>query len=81
MHGAVIDLVDSEAARLIKLEAVRAATDDEVAADAVRRAREADIDAQNASGPSNNPFGGRVVGVSLEDHAAEQIALAKKSRG
>jgi hypothetical protein len=79
MHGHVIDLVDGEAMRLITLGAVRAATDEEVAVDGVRRTREAVVDAQNAAGPANNPFGGRVVGTSLEAHAAEQIALAHKA--
>lgn len=79
MHGYVIDLVDSEARRLILLGAVRAANDAEVAGDRARRERDAVIDAQNVAGPASNPFGGRVVGTSLEAHAAEQIALAKRA--
>lgn len=79
MHGYVIDLTDDEALRLLKLDAVRAATADESEADKARRARDAEIDAQNAAGPVNNPFGGRPVGTSVEAHAAEQIALARKA--
>lgn len=79
MHGHVIDLVDSEATRLLNLNAIRAATDDEVAADTVRRQVEADINAANAAGPADNPYGGRLAGVSLEEHAAEQIKLAHKA--
>ncbi len=77
MHGYVIDLVESEAMRLLKLGAIAAASDEQIEADTARRQRDADIEAQNAAGPASNPFGGRVVGTSLEDHAAEQIALAK----
>lgn len=79
-HGQVIDLTDTEATRLLGLGVIRAATDDEVIADRDRRARLADIDAQNAAGPSANPFGGRVMaGVSLEEHAKEQMELARKA--
>lgn len=79
MHGHVIDLVDSEAMRLLALDAIRAATPEEVDADRARRQREADIVASNTAGPKDNPFGGRLVGTSLEDHAAEQIKLARKA--
>lgn len=79
-HGQVISLSDDEARRLLSLSVIRAATEDEVKADRERRARLAEIDEQNAAGPSSNPFGGRVMaGVSLEAHAAEQIALARKA--
>jgi hypothetical protein len=79
MHGEVIELVDKEAARLISLGAVRAATDAEVAADRTRRVQVAAIDARNAAGPDDNPFGGQVVNTTFERHAEEQIALARKS--
>lgn len=80
LQGRVVDLTDDEATRLLNLNAVRAATEDEVKADEARKQREADIEAQNTAGPAGNPFGGRTVaGVSLEDHAAEQIALARKA--
>lgn len=79
-YGQVIDLSDEDARRLLSLGAIRAATDDEVEADKARRARVAEVEAQNTIGPASNPFGGRVMaGVSLEDHAAEQIELARKA--
>ncbi len=79
MHGHVIELVDSEARRLLLLDAVRAATEVEVMADEARREREAGVDAENTAGPAGNPFGGQVVNTTLERHAAEQIALARKA--
>ncbi len=77
--GHVVELGDDEARRLLMLDAIRAATDADVKADRERRDREAEIAAQNAAGPDNNPFGGRVVGTTLEKHAAEQMELAKKA--
>ncbi len=79
-HGQVIEITDDEARRLLGLGVIRAATEGEVVADRERRAKLAEIDAQNTAGPSSNPFGGRVMaGVSLEAHAAEQIELARKA--
>ncbi len=80
LQGRVIDLADDEATRLLKLGTVRAATDEEVKASREREARDLQIAAENAAGPADNPFGGQVAtGTTLEEHAAEQIKLARKA--
>lgn len=80
LQGRVIDLDDEEATRLLKLGAVRAATKDEVEVSREREARDLVIAAENAAGPAGNPFGGQIAaGTTLEEHAAEQIKLARKA--
>lgn len=76
MRGQVVSITDDEAARLLHLGAIRAATPEEIAAEPIRAEREAQIAAERAIGPIHNPYGGRYL-QSQEDHAAEQIALAK----
>lgn len=76
MRGQVVSITDDEAARLLHLGAIRAATMEEIAAEPIRAEREARIAAERAIGPIHNPYGGRYL-QSQEDHAAEQIALAK----
>ena len=79
-HGRVVELDDAEASRLLKLGAVRAAEKADVDREQERRDRESRLASELAEGPSDNPFGGRPLGdKSLEQHAAEQIALAKKA--
>lgn len=81
LQGRVVSLVDSEAARLLSLDAIKPATDEDVERESARAARLAEADAALASGPASNPYGGSIVGgKSLEEHYAEQIALAKAKR-
>jgi len=82
LHHRVIDLSDAEAARLLKLGVIRAADEDDLAREEAISARDAEAAVVALRGPDANPFGGRTVGgATLEAHAAEQIALAKKARG
>lgn len=79
LQGRVVYLVDPEAERLLLQDAVRAASEADLANEELRMVRSAAaVDAQ-LSGPTNNPYGGSIAGTTLERHAAEQIALAKKS--
>lgn len=81
LQGRVIELADGEAMRLLKLGVIRAATDEEGEASRAREARDLEIAAENAAGPASNPFGGQIKsGATLEEHAAEQIALAHKAK-
>jgi hypothetical protein len=79
LAGQVIDLVDSEAHRLLMLQAVRAASKDDLLVGRARALRDAQAIATGQAGPVDNPYGGSMVNTTLERHAAEQIAIARKS--
>lgn len=80
LRGNVIALEDTEARRLLLLGAVRAATEEDAMRDRVVSEAKALEDAAALAGPKDNPFGGQTVaGKTLEQHADEQIALAKKT--
>ncbi len=80
LRGNVIDLVEAEARRLLMQGAVRAATKEDAARDQAAMAVKALEDAAALAGPVENPYGGQTVaGKTLEQHADEQIALAKKA--
>jgi hypothetical protein len=75
----VVELVDSEAERLLLLGCVKAASEADIANESLRAERDAAARDAQLHGPTSNPYGGSISGTTLEAHAAEQIALAKKS--
>lgn len=80
MQGRVVEIGDAEAQRLLMLGAIRAADETDVATEQGRSLRLAAAEAEMQTGPARNPYGGMVAGsTSLEQHAADQIALARKS--
>jgi hypothetical protein len=79
LHGQVVELVDSEAERLLIQGAVRPASVDDIANEALRVNRSAAAVDAEIAGPASNPYGGSLAGTSLERHAREQIAIAKRS--
>lgn len=79
LRGQVIQLTDDEALRLITVGAVTSASEEDVAADAEVRKQQAAADLVQATGPLDNPYGGRQVSnKTLEEHAEEEIARAHK---
>lgn len=84
LAGQVINLADDEAHRLLMLGAIRAADDVDLAAGEARALRDAQAMAAQQVGPTNNPYGGQVAGgrdpeTTLQLHAEQQIALARRS--
>lgn len=80
LQGRVVEIGDADAQRLLMLGAIRAADETDVATEQGRSLRLAAAEAEMQTGPARNPYGGMVAGsTSLEQHAADQIALAKKS--